>query len=224
MSAHHDETQGDEHAGHGHPHDHARTFQPDIEDSPFTHYQVMVQALGDLLIEKKLFTADELRRQIEIQDTRTPAEGAKLVARAWVDPSFSALLGRDVNAAAESMGIPAGDIPIRALFDAPKLHNVIVCTLCSCYPRGLIGLPPTWYKSREYRSRMVREPRAVLAEFGTTLSDDIEVRVHDSTADQRYMVVPLRPAGTEALDEAQLAELVTRDCLIGVTLPHGAAR
>ena len=223
MSAKHDETHSGPHAGHGHAHAHARTFQPDIEDAPFTHYQVMVQALGDLLVEKHLFTADELRRQIEIQDTRTPAEGAKLVARAWVDERFAALLTRDVNAAAESMGIPAGDIPIRALFDAPQLHNVIVCTLCSCYPRQLIGLPPAWYKSREYRSRMVREPRAVLAEFGTSLADDIELRVHDSTADQRYMVVPLRPAGTETLDEAQLAGLVTRDCLIGVTLPRAAA-
>jgi len=218
MSTRHDDT----HAGHGHAHadDHARTFQPDIEDAPFTHYQVMAQALGDLLIEKNVFSADELRRQIEIQDTRTPAEGAKLVARAWVDAGFAALLARDVNAAAESIGIPAGDIPIRALFDAPALHNVIVCTLCSCYPRQLIGLPPAWYKSREYRSRMVREPRAVLAEFGTMLPDDVELRVHDSTADQRYMVVPMRPAGTDAWDEARLAEIVTRDCLIGVTLPR----
>lgn len=218
MSTHHDDT----HAGHGHAHadDHARTFQPDIEDAPFTHYQVMAQALGDLLIEKNVFGADELRRQIEIQDTRTPAEGAKLVARAWVDAGFAALLARDVNAAAESIGIPAGDIPIRALFDTPALHNVIVCTLCSCYPRQLIGLPPAWYKSREYRSRMVREPRAVLAEFGTMLPDDVELRVHDSTADQRYMVVPMRPAGTDAWDEARLAEVVTRDCLIGVTLPR----
>ncbi|MGE5524178.1 MAG: nitrile hydratase subunit alpha [Rhodospirillaceae bacterium] len=216
MSTHHD---------HEHPgHDHARTFQPDIEDSPFTHYQVMAQALGDLLIEKNVFTADELRRQIEIQDTRTPAEGAKLVARAWVDGGFAAWLARDVNAAAESIGIPAGDIPIRALFDTPSLHNVIVCTLCSCYPRQLIGLPPAWYKSREYRSRMVREPRSVLAEFGTTLPDDMELRVHDSTADQRYMVVPLRPAGTEDWDQARLAQIVTRDCLIGVTLPRASAQ
>ncbi len=218
MSAHH----GDGH-GHEHDQDHARTFQPDIEDAPFTRHQVMVQALGDLLIEKSLFTAEELRRQIEIQDTRTPAEGAKLVARAWVDPDFAALLGRDVNAAAESIGIPAGDIPIRAVANTPEVHNVIVCTLCSCYPRQLIGLPPAWYKSREYRSRMVREPRAVLAEFGTLVPSDVEVRVHDSTADLRYMVLPMRPEGTEGLDEAALAQLVTRDCLIGVTLPLAPA-
>lgn len=221
MSAdsHHDAQHGHDHH-HDHGGDHARTFQPDIEDSPYTYHQVMVQALGDLLVEKGLFSADELRRQIEIQDTRTPAEGAKLVARAWSDPAFATLLAQDVNAAAESLGIPAGDIPIRAVFDTPALHNVIVCTLCSCYPRQLIGLPPAWYKSREYRSRMVREPRAVLAEFGTTLPDDIELRVHDSTADQRYMVVPLRPGGTEGYDEARLAALVTRDCLIGVVLPR----
>lgn len=214
MSANH----ADEHAGHGH--DHARTFQPDIEDAPYTRYQVMVQALGDLLIEKNVFTADELRRQVEIQDSRTPAEGAKLVARAWTDPEFAALLARDVNAAAASLGIPAGDIPIRAVFDTPALHNVIVCTLCSCYPRQLIGLPPAWYKSREYRSRVVREPRAVLAEFGTALPEDVELRVHDSTADQRYLVVPLRPAGTGDWDANRLARLVTRDCLIGVALPR----
>ncbi len=220
MSGHRHDRHHEGGESHGHAHDHARTFQPDIEDAPFTHYQVMAQALGDLLIEKRVFTADELRRQIEIQDSRTPAEGAKLVARAWMDAKFAELLARDVNAAAATLAVPSGDIPIRALFDAPGLHNVVVCTLCSCYPRGLIGLPPTWYKSREYRSRMVREPRAVLAEFGTVLPDDVELRVHDSTADQRYMVVPQRPAGTEGWDEAQLAQIVRRDCLIGVTLPR----
>lgn len=215
-----------EHAHDGHMHDghthdqHARTFQPDVEDAPYTRSQVMVQALGELLIEQGLFTADELRRQIEIQDTRTPAEGAKLVARAWLDRSYAELLQRDANAAAESLGIPAGDIPIRAVADTPRLHNVIVCTLCSCYPRQLIGLPPAWYKSREYRSRMVHEPRAVLAEFGTVLPDDVELRVHDSTADLRYLVLPLRPPGTERMTEEELAALVTRDALIGVTLPR----
>jgi nitrile hydratase len=217
----HDGHAHDEHAHDEHAHDeHARTFQPDIEDSSYTRSQVMVQALGELLIEQGLFTADELRRQIEIQDTRTPAEGAKLVARAWLDPAFADFLERDANAAAESLGIPAGDIPIRAVADTPRLHHVVVCTLCSCYPRQLIGLPPAWYKSREYRSRMVREPRAVLAEFGTVLPDDIELRVHDSTADLRYLVLPLRPPGTERMTEAELAALVTRDALIGVTLPR----
>ncbi len=204
---------------HTHDHDHARTFQPDIEDSPFSHYQVMAEAVGELLMEKGVFTADQLRRQIEIIDSRSPAEGAKVVARAWADPEFKALLMRDVNAAAESMGVPAGDIPIRAVENTPDVHNVIVCTLCSCYPRGLLGIPPDWYKSREYRSRTVREPRKVLAEFGTTLPDNVELRVHDSTADLRYLVLPMRPAGTDGMDEAALAELVTRDSMIGVSLP-----
>jgi len=204
---------------HDHDHDHARTFQPDIEDSPFSHYQVMAEAIGELLMEKGVFTADQLRRQIEIIDSRSPAEGAKVVARAWADPEFKALLMRDVNAAAESMGVPAGDIPIRAVENTPDVHNVIVCTLCSCYPRGLLGIPPDWYKSREYRSRTVREPRKVLAEFGTSLPDDVELRVHDSTADLRYLVLPMRPAGTDGMDVAALAELVTRDSMIGVSLP-----
>ena len=204
---------------HDHPHDHDRTFQPDIEDSPFSQYQVMVQALGELLIENNVITADELREQIEVTESRSPAEGGKLVARAWVDPDFREKVMQDVNAAAESMGIPAGDIPIRAVENTPEVHNVIVCTLCSCYPRGLLGVPPDWYKSRAYRSRTVSEPRAVLSEFGTTLSDDVDLRVHDSTADLRYLVLPMRPAGTENFDEAALADLVTRDCLIGVSLP-----
>lgn len=205
---------------HTHDHDHARTFQPDIEDSPFKHYQVMAEAVGELLMEKGVFNADQLRQQLEVIDSRSPAEGAQVVARAWSDPAFKQRLMKDVNEAAESMGVPAGDIPIRAVENTPDAHNVIVCTLCSCYPRGLLGLPPDWYKSREYRSRTVREPRAVLAEFGTTLPDTVELRVHDSTADLRYLVLPMRPAGTEGMDEAALAELVTRDCMIGVSLPR----
>ena len=205
---------------HDHDHDHDRTFQPDIEDSPYSHYQVMAQALGEVLIDKGIITADELREQIEVQDSRSPAEGAKLIARAWTDPEFKAQFMADVNAAAESMGVPAGDIPIRAVENTAEVHNVIVCTLCSCYPRGLLGVPPDWYKSRAYRSRTVREPRAILAEFGTELPDDLEVRVHDSTADLRYIVLPMRPDGTDGMDEASLEALVSRDCMIGVSLPR----
>jgi nitrile hydratase len=205
---------------HAHDHDHARTFQPDIEDSPFSHYQVMAQALGEVLIDKGVITAAELREQLEWLDSRAPAEGAKLVARAWTDPDFKKMLLEDVNAAAGSMGMDAGDIPIRAVENTPEVHNVIVCTLCSCYPRGLLGLPPDWYKSREYRSRTVREPRAVLAEFGTAIPDDVELRVHDSTADLRYLVLPMRPKGSEGMDTEALADLVTRDCMIGVSLPR----
>jgi nitrile hydratase len=210
------------HDGHDHDydHDHSRTFQPDIEESPFGQYQVMAQALGELLIEKSVITADELRAQIEWLDSRSPADGAILIARAWNDPDFRKLLLENVNAAAESIGLSAGDIPIRAIENTPSVHNVIVCTLCSCYPRALLGLPPDWYKSREYRSRTVREPRAILAEFGTVVPDDVEVRVHDSTADLRYLVLPMRPAGSEGMDAAALEALVTRDCMIGVSLPR----
>lgn len=205
---------------HDHDHDHARTFQPDIEDQAFGQYQVMAQALGEVLIDKGVITPDELRQQLEWLDSRSPSDGGRLIARAWTDPEFKTWLLEDVNAAAESVGLSAGDIPIRAIENTPEVHNVIVCTLCSCYPRGLLGLPPDWYKSREYRSRTVREPRAVLAEFGTVIADDVEVRVHDSTADLRYIVLPMRPAGTEGMDAAALEELVTRDCMIGVSLPR----
>jgi nitrile hydratase len=203
------------HDQHAHPH----PRQPDIEDQPFRYHQVLAEAVGELLIEKGVFSADDLRRSIEFIDTRQPAQGARLVARAWTDPAFKARLLDDVNAAAAELGIEAGAIPIRAIENTPGVHNVIVCTLCSCYPKGLIGLPPDWYKSRAYRSRTVREPRAVLAEFGTHIPPEVEVRVHDSTADLRYMVLPMRPEGTGDLDEEQLAALVTRDCMIGVTLP-----
>jgi nitrile hydratase len=214
---------------HDHPHDHdhghahspgPHPFQPDLEAAPLTHYQAMTQAVGDLLIEKGVITADELRAMLESIDAKSPAAGARMVARAWVDEGFKARMLADVNAAAQELDIDAGGIPIRAVENTAAVHNVIVCTLCSCYPRLLIGLPPDWYKSRAYRSRTVREPRAVLAEFGTTIPDDVEVRVHDSTADLRYMVLPRRPAGTEGWSADDLETLVTRDCMIGVTLPR----
>ena len=206
------------HGGDGQPHRHP--FQPDLEDQPFETYQVMAEAVGELLIEKGVLTADELRRAIEDLDARSPALGARVVARAWIDPAFKARLLEDANAAAGELGIDVGTIPIRAIENTPQLHNVICCTLCSCYPRLLLGVPPDWYKSRAYRSRVVREPRAVLAEFGTAIPDRVELRVHDSTADLRYIVLPMRPAGTEQLSEPELAALVTRDCMIGTALPQ----
>jgi nitrile hydratase len=215
MSAHPDHAHD-----HGHGHAHRHPFQPDLEDRPFEYYQVMAEAVGELLIEKGVLSADEIRRAIEDLDARSPALGAKVVARAWLDPAFKARLLEDANAAAGELGIDAGSIPIRVVENTPGLHNVICCTLCSCYPRLLLGVPPDWYKSRAYRSRVVREPRTVLAEFGTHIPDDVEVRVHDSTADLRYMVLPARPAGTGSLSEEQLAALVTRDCMIGTTLPR----
>ena len=193
--------------------------QSDVEDQPISHYQVMAQAVGELLIDKRVFSADELRDTLQAIDAKSPAEGARMVAHTWLDDAFKARMLEDVNAAAEELGIDAGAIPIRAVANTPTVHNVIVCTLCSCYPRLLIGLPPDWYKSRAYRSRTIREPRAVLREFGTEIADDVEVRVHDSTADLRYMVLPMRPDGADGMSEAQLAELVSRDSMIGVTIP-----
>jgi nitrile hydratase alpha subunit len=201
---------------HGHHRPHPK--QPDLEEQPFDHYQLLAEAVGELLIEKGVFAAADLRRALEAIDARSPADGARLVARAWLDPAFKARLLQDVNAAARELGIEAGAIPIRALENTPALHNVVVCTLCSCYPRGLLGLPPDWYKARAYRSRAIREPRVVLAEFGTRIADEVEIRVHDSTADLRYLVLPMRPAGSEGLDETQLAALVTRDCMIGTAV------
>ena len=143
-----------------------------------------------------------------------------MVARAWVDPAYKARALHDGSAAAEELGFAVGPLRLIVLEDTPQVHNVIVCTLCSCYPRMLLGLPPEWYKSRNYRSRVVREPRKVLREFGTHIPDEVEIRVHDSTADMRYMVLPLRPASTGHLTEEQLARLVTRDSLIGVALAN----
>ena len=209
---------------HGDPPPHQpHPFQPDIEDAPLTHHQLLELAVGELLVDKGVFTGDELRRAIEDIDSRNPGDGARAVARAWVDPKYKARLLADTNAAAAELGIDAGAIPIVTIENTPRVHNVIVCTLCSCYPRLLLGLPPDWYKSRAYRSRVVREPRAVLAGFGTALADDIEVRVHDSTAELRYMILPMRPEGSDGMDEAALAKLVTRDCMIGVTLPDNPA-
>jgi nitrile hydratase len=194
--------------------------QPDLEDSPLTRHQVMQIAVTELLIEKGVFTAEEMRRAIELMDSISPARGAKLVARAWVDEAFKCRLIANSAEAAVELGMDIGPIPILVMENTPAAHNVIVCTLCSCYPRMLLGLPPDWYKSRNYRSRVVKDPRAVLAEFGTEIPDDVTIRVHDSNADMRYMVLPMRPPGTEDMTEEQLAELVTRDCLIGVTVPR----
>ena len=150
---------------------------------------------------------------------RGPERGAAMVTRAWTDPAYKARLLEDGSRAAEALGFEVPGLKLIVVENTPQTHNVIVCTLCSCYPRMLLGLPPEWYKSRPYRSRVVREPRKVLAEFGTKIPAQVQIRVHDSNADMRYMVLPMRPAGTEGWDEARLAGLVTRDCLIGVAVP-----
>ena len=209
---------------HGHAHDHGHKTphpkQPDLEDQPLGYYQLMEIAVRELLIEKGIITGDDIRRALEVIDSRTPALGAKMVARAWVDPAYKARLLADGSAAAEELGVDASEVKLIVVENTPKLHNVIVCTLCSCYPRPILGLPPDWYKSRSYRSRVVHEPRAVLREFGTEIPDDVEIRVHDSTADMRYLVLPERPHGTEGWDEARLGTIVTRDSMIGVTKPR----
>ncbi|TRC75530.1 nitrile hydratase subunit alpha [Mesorhizobium sp. WSM4307] len=200
-----------DHDGHDHAH-------PEITQGEAPgYYDIMETAVRELLIERKLIRADEIRRQIEVIDSRTPALGAKVVARAWVDPSFKAHLLENGRTACEELGISFyDDTQLIVLENTPEVHNLIVCTLCSCYPRPVLGLPPDWYKLKPYRARAVSEPRAVLAEFGTELPDDVELRVSDSTAMVRYLVLPMRPDGTDAYDEQQLADLVTRDAMIGV--------
>ena|SRR5450631_577306 len=212
MTEHSDES--DESDGHSHPH----ATRAD-EDGTLTYFQAMEVAVRELLIDKGILTADQIRRQVEDMDSRTPARGARVVAAAWSNPEFRARLLSDGNAAVEELGLDRGPYKLVVVENTADIHNVIVCTLCSCYPRWLLGLPPDWYKSRIYRSRMVREPRAVLREFGLNLPDSTIVRVHDSTADMRYLVLPLRPAGTEGWREEQLATLVTRDTMVGVAAP-----
>ena len=215
--------------GHRHAHEHGgydvdpthhHPPRPDLEDSPLAYHQILQMAVTSLLVDKGVFSADDMRAQIERMDALTPARGARVVARAWVDDGFRQRLLADSKAAAAELDIDLGPIPILVMENTPGTHHLVVCTLCSCYPRFLLGIPPDWYKSRSYRSRAVREPRRVLAEFGTDIGADRRIRVHDSTADMRYMVLPMRPAGTEGMSEEELAGLVTRDSLIGVTEPR----
>jgi nitrile hydratase subunit alpha len=184
------------------------------------YYKRMQAAVEELLVLKGIVTREEIEREVEAMNGRDYRRGAKMVARAWVDPAYKARMLANGSAAAEELGLEVGALRLVVVENTPQVHNVIVCTLCSCYPRTLLGVPPPWYKSLEYRSRTVREPRKVLAEFGTRIADDVQIRVHDSTADMRYMVLPMRPAGTEKMDEAALAGLVTRDSLIGTGLPR----
>ena len=199
-----------------HDHDHDHPHRPDEEDAPPGYYRQLEVAVRELLIAKGVITGDDLRRQIEKMDAVHAGRGGLLIARAWLDPEFKARALADGSAACRELGLEVGALKLVVVENTARLHNLVVCTLCSCYPRPLLGLPPDWYKSRAYRSRAVREPRAVLAEFGTPISDDVEVRVHDSTADMRYLVLPERPAGTEGWDESRLAALVSRDSMVGV--------
>ncbi|MCX7962836.1 MAG: nitrile hydratase subunit alpha [Burkholderiales bacterium] len=189
---------------------------------PLSYFQLMEVSLRELLVEKGVLTDAEVDAAVEDMRRRGPERGARVVARAWTDPAFKARLLADGTRACEELGFDLPALRLVVVENTPEVHNAIVCTLCSCYPRMLLGLPPDWYKSREYRARMVREPRAVLAEFGLVLPETVRIRVHDSTADMRYMVLPMRPAGTEGWSEERLASIVTRDAMIGVAVPKVA--
>ena len=208
-------------------HANAHTPAPDTGDAVPGYYEVMETAVRELLVEKKVIGAGEIRQMLEVMDTRTPALGSKIVARAWVDPEFRARLLANGRATLEELGIDFfEDTQLIVLENTDSVHNLVVCTLCSCYPWATLGLPPVWYKSAAYRSRSVIDPRGVLREFGLNLGDHVEVRVWDSTADLRYLVLPERPAGTEHMTEEELAALVTRDAMVGVAkvaLPQSGA-
>lgn len=180
----------------------------------------LLAALRVLLGRKGIATPAEIAERIAITDAATPAQGARMVARAWTDPGFRALMLADGTKAAESMGIPMrGAPPLGVLENTPEQHHLVVCTLCSCYPRAVLGYPPFWFKSAAYRARAVRDPVGTIAEWGTVLPAGVRIRVVDSTADYRWMVLPLRPAGTEGWSEARLAAIVREGDMIGVTVP-----
>jgi len=202
---------------HEHPHDH---HHPD--HSEFGEMELRVRALQSVLAEKGYIDPAALDLLIDTYEHRVgPRNGARVVARAWVDPGYKAWLLRDATAAIAAMGYQGrqGEHMV-VLENTPQVHHMVVCTLCSCYPWPVLGLPPTWYKSAPYRSRAVKDPRGVLAEFGVTLPADTQVHVADSTAEVRYLVLPMRPEGTEGWSEQQLADLVTRDSMIGTGLPR----
>ena len=215
-----DHHHGDDH--HEHP------AAPMVEE--ITDFEVLEIAVRELAIEKGLFTAEDHRKFTEWAETIGPAGGSRLVAKAWIDPAFKARALTDGVAACKEIGIdwleptgtgtPSDYTEFRVLEDTAELHHVIVCTLCSCYPRPLLGMSPEWYRSPNYRRRLVRWPRQVLAEFGLVLPPEVEVRVEDSNQKCRFMVMPVRPPGTDGWTEEQLAEIVTRDCMIGVALPR----
>jgi nitrile hydratase subunit alpha len=187
---------------------------------PYSYFQLMEVSLRELLVEKGIVTEAQVAATVDDMRSRSPERGARVVAKAWVDAGFRKTLLENGSRACEELGLDVPALKLVVVENTPAVHNMVVCTLCSCYPRMLLGIPPDWYKSRSYRSRAVREPRAVLSEFGLDLSQEIKIRVHDSTADMRYLVLPMRPAGTEAWNEERLASIVTRDCMIGVAIPR----
>jgi thiocyanate hydrolase subunit gamma len=212
---------------HDHDHDHERTVKPMVDE--ITDFEVLEIALRELCIEKGIFTAAEHRRFTEFAEQIGPTPAAHLVARAWLDPEFKKFALAEPMTASKEVGVdwmeptgfgtPSDFTAFQILADTPTVHNVIVCALCSCYPRPILGNSPEWYRTPNYRRRLVRWPRPVLAEFGLNLPDEIAIHVQDSNQKHRFMVMPLRPEGTDGWDEDQLAEIITRDCLIGVALP-----
>lgn len=202
---------------HAHDHDHAHAASN--SDDAAQVYEVRQRALEQVLIAKGILTAQEISRAQEQAESAGPHLGAQLVARAWVDEEFKARLLSDARAAAAELGMEVFEADLTVVENTPQCHNLIVCTLCSCYPRSLLGQPPAWYVSKAYRSRAVSEPREVLKEFGVELPAHVEIRVHDSNAELRYMVLPMRPEGTEGWSDDKLAGLVGRDSLIGTALP-----
>ena len=203
-----------DHHDHDHDHDHDPIGH---DDEPAV--ATRVRELESVLVEKGVITREDLRKRIDWLVSRDPADGARLVARAWVDPEFKQRLLADAREAALDVGLDPGPSPVVvALENTEDVHHMVVCTLCSCYPRALLGPPPDWYKSLPYRSRAVSDPRGVLSEFGVDLPANVEVRVVDSTADIRYLVIPRRPAGSEGMAEGDLVPLITRDSMIGVAL------
>jgi nitrile hydratase len=202
----------DHHHDHDHDHDHGH-HHPE----PVSPAEARARAIESLLVEKGLIATEAIDALVQTYEQDIgPLKGARVVARAWVDPAFKARLLADATHAIAEVGVEPSLNQLVAVENTPTVHNLVVCTLCSCYPWAVLGLPPTWYKSFAYRSRAVVEPRAVLSEFGVELDESVEVRVWDSSAEVRYLVLPERPAGTEGLSEAELAELVSRDSMIGV--------
>jgi len=202
-------------AGHSAPH-----LPVSDHDKPPSEFEILETAVRELAIARGLISAADHRQWLEWMDAATPSQGARLVARAWVDPDYRDRALANGTKAAQEIGIVMYDRdPLIIIANTPEVHNLVVCTLCSCYPRAVLGLPPDWYKSASYRRRAVRWPRALLAEFGTIIGPDVDIRVHDSNANMRYLVMPMRPEGTENWTEDQLATIVTRDMMIGVAVP-----
>ena len=215
--SHHDHDHAHDHA---HDHGHSHTDYHHRHHFPAAESYRSLDRLIDALISKGVVTLEELQRTRVETEKGDPRQGARMAVRAWVDKDYRELLLRDGTAAAEAMGYSMiGAPPLGVLENTPEVHNLVVCTLCSCYPRKLLGYPPDWYKSDAYRARAVRDPRGLLSEWGVSLSQHTEIHITDSTADHRWMVLPMRPAQTENMTQEQLVELVTRDCLVGAGLP-----